>query len=679
MLFNHKFQAFIKAKNQLIILFFLLFTITIKAQLPPSNPDVFPYKVNYQGIIKDNDAVVAETNVTLYLSISRTSPLNSNIFQEEHSLTTDSNGVFSLLIGEGVNQSVSLSTIDWSDGPYFLKTSFKYTGEAGAPVDLGSIQLVTVPYALHAKTAESIIGDNINETDPIYTGAPASGITAQNISDWNNLEESGWTVVADTTYTMKNVSIGTESAENRLFVNDTLSDSHSTAVRVEGINLLGGTDFNTGVFSRVNTTTDASGYGFYGTALGASTTGYRNGVRGVASGSDAVNRGVIGTSHGTGSNNFGVIGFTTGVSAGTNFGTSGVARNGTTYNVGTSGLTEGHGSIYNRGIQGFALGNSGGITTGDNVGVFGFAEQSTARNTGVHGVASGDSFNNYGLRGETTATGQANYGLNSTATGNHDKWNYGASCYATGATDSNFGVLANTNGVGLTNYGVYGLSNGNTTNATSINYGVYGAASGAPTNYAGFFEGDVTITGNLNVTGTVAKAGGTFKIDHPQDPENKYLVHSFVESPEMMNVYNGNTVTDANGYSTVKLPDYFEAANKDFRYQLTVIGTFAQAIIKEKISGNKFIIQTDKPNVEVSWQVTGIRADQWANANRVMPEEEKNKKGTYLHPELFGTPKEKGVNYVKHNKAVDTSIENNKKKLTPSELRKRSGGEYDME
>lgn len=154
-------------------------------------------------------------------------------------------------------------------------------------------------------------------------------------------------------------------------------------------------------------------------------------------------------------------------------------------------------------------------------------------------------------------------------------------------------------------------------------------------------DGNVQINGNVSITGSIAKGSGTFKIDHPQDPENKYLIHSFVESPEMMNVYSGNITTDANGYATVKLPSYFEAANKDFRYQLTVMGSFAQAIIKEKISNNSFVIQTNNPNVEVSWSVTGVRADKFADANRVVPELEKELKGTYLHPELYGKSKDK--------------------------------------
>ncbi|MBK8270174.1 MAG: hypothetical protein IPK83_18500 [Planctomycetes bacterium] len=133
--------------------------------------------------------------------------------------------------------------------------------------------------------------------------------------------------------------------------------------------------------------------------------------------------------------------------------------------------------------------------------------------------------------------------------------------------------------------------------------------------------GNAQINGNLTVSGTVSKGGGSFRIDHPLDPENKYLYHSFVESPDMMNIYNGNVVTDEDGRAIIELPDWFEALNSDFRYQLTVIGTFAQAIVAEKIHNGRFLIRTDVPNVEVSWQVTGIRHDPWAAQNRIPVEE----------------------------------------------------------
>jgi len=156
---------------------------------------------------------------------------------------------------------------------------------------------------------------------------------------------------------------------------------------------------------------------------------------------------------------------------------------------------------------------------------------------------------------------------------------------------------------------------------------------------AGVFRGDV------EVTGTLTKAGGSFKIDHPLDPAHRYLSHSFVESPDMMNVYNGNTITDQSGNAIVELPAWFEALNRDFRYQLTVIGTFAQAIVGQKIARNRFIVKTSAPNVEVSWQVTGIRRDPWANDHRIEVEQEKADadRGRYLYPEGYGATAEMSI------------------------------------
>lgn len=153
------------------------------------------------------------------------------------------------------------------------------------------------------------------------------------------------------------------------------------------------------------------------------------------------------------------------------------------------------------------------------------------------------------------------------------------------------------------------------------------------------------VVGDGNFTGNATKAGGNFKIDHPTDPASKYLSHSFVESPDMMNIYNGNVTTDTQGKATVVLPNYFVALNRDFRYQLIVIGQFAQAIVAREISRNQFTIKTSKRLVKVSWQVTGIRQDAWPNAHRISVEEEKSPQdqGHYLHPELFGASEQQAI------------------------------------
>ncbi len=154
--------------------------------------------------------------------------------------------------------------------------------------------------------------------------------------------------------------------------------------------------------------------------------------------------------------------------------------------------------------------------------------------------------------------------------------------------------------------------------------------------------------GNVTVTGTLSKGGGSFKIDHPLDPENKYLYHSFVESPDMKNVYDGVVLLDARGEAWVELPEWFDGLNRDFRYQLTAIGAPGPNLyIAEEISNNRVKIAGGNSGMKVSWQVTGIRQDAFANAHRITVEEEKSgdERGKYLHPEENGMPESMGIGY----------------------------------
>jgi|HubBroStandDraft_4_1064222.scaffolds.fasta_scaffold00619_4 hypothetical protein len=225
--------------------------------------------------------------------------------------------------------------------------------------------------------------------------------------------------------------------------------------------------------------------------------------------------------------------------------------------------------------------------------------------------------------------------------------------------DGVFGDSIRGNGVegdasGPDGFGVYGT---NTAEDSIAIYGIDTTASSAGVvgiaPYAVIANGSILageFIGNVEVEGSLSKDSGSFKIDHPLDPANKYLYHSFVESPDMMNIYNGNVITDAQGNAVISLPDWFEALNRDFRYQLTVVGQFAQAIVSSKVANHQFAIKTDKPSVEVSWQVTGIRQDAWANAHRIPVEEMKSGKerGFYRHPELYNAPAEKSLTWARH-------------------------------
>ncbi len=210
-----------------------------------------------------------------------------------------------------------------------------------------------------------------------------------------------------------------------------------------------------------------------------------------------------------------------------------------------------------------------------------------------------------------------------------------------GRSENTVGVDGNSNsgygiqGVSQTSIGVAGFTH------DSNGVGVYGR---------NFNNGDAgRFTGNVAISGNLTKGGGSFKIDHPLDPANKYLYHSFVESPDMMNIYNGNIVLGTDGTVVVTLPAYFEALNMDFRYQLTAIGAPGPNLyIAEEIADNHFKIAGGTLGMKVSWQVTGIRHDPYAEAHRIPIEQDKppQEHGKYLYPKEYGQPITSGIDYA---------------------------------
>ena len=214
-------------------------------------------------------------------------------------------------------------------------------------------------------------------------------------------------------------------------------------------------------------------------------------------------------------------------------------------------------------------------------------------------------------------------------------------------------------GVGVTAFSFSGTGVDTRTNSMdSSKAAIRTTASGSGTGgLAAIFQGNVRIepwisqAGDLTVSGKLQVTSGMkmFHIDHPLDPENKYLNHAAIESSEVLDVYSGNIITDVGGDAVVQLPDWFEALNKDFRYQLTVVGTFAQAIVADEIKDNRFAIRTNAPNVKVSWQVTGVRSDPTARKYRFEIEEDKaqRERGYYLNPDAYNQPEEKSIQWAR--------------------------------
>src|SRR5215211_1949477 len=314
-------------------------------------------------------------------------------------------------------------------------------------------------------------------------------------------------------------------------------------------------------------------------------------------------------------------------------------------------------------VQNFGANNGlNGLSAGAD-GVYGSTNLNFTAKAGVEGYNGNTGPSAVGVRGSVAGSGYGGYfsapGSNGWAVGAYggykgidaDGTTFGVDGYADGGAN-HAGVLgtissnaANAAGVRGDNFsssccgmGVAGFHSG-----TGI--GVYGEANNgfavsgfSPNNWSGYFQGSV------NVVGTLYKSSGAFRIDHPLDPAHKYLQHSFVESPDMMNVYNGNVTTNGKGFATVKLPDWFQALNKDFRYQLTSLGGLQDVAVAKEIAHNRFTIQSEKRNSKVSWQVTGIRKDHYANAHRIQVVVPKGSaENKYVHPELYGKPLSKSV------------------------------------
>jgi len=158
--------------------------------------------------------------------------------------------------------------------------------------------------------------------------------------------------------------------------------------------------------------------------------------------------------------------------------------------------------------------------------------------------------------------------------------------------------------------------------------------TGSPASGQTTLTGNVTVGVDAHVGGTLSKGSGTFMIDHPLDPKNKLLYHSFVESPDVKNLYDGVETFNDEGRVEIMLPDYFLALNKDFRYLATSMGApmpnlHIEKEIKEQsfwfglVKRPVFTIAGGEPNGKVSWQVTGTRKDVFIVEHPIVTEVEK--------------------------------------------------------
>jgi hypothetical protein len=653
-----------------------------------------PRLIKFSGLAQDETKKSLSGVVGITFSLYKDQQGGSPLWVETQNVQVDASGHYTAMLGSASAEGVPLSLFSLGEAHWI---STQVSGHA----ESARVLLLSVPYALKAADAETLGGlpaSAFIHANPGGVAAPAGSrvssavagklapatVTGSGTKNFVPLWTGTATLGNSTIYeTGGKVGVGTKTPQAEFDVvgsgvRGIQATVPGTQAAISGIATAtsGGT---TGTYGQSSDPTGnavlgvneakAGGYGVIGTS--AATSGSSYGVYGVTASTTNFAAGVAGAENATTGEVFGVAGSTGSSTTGAS-GVNGYESSKTGQVFGVFGSTT---SATN-----FAAGVSGNAnaTTGQVYGVVGVSNSTTTGAAAVNGYEPATTGGVYGVSGSTPSTSGSGVVGNATATsgntngvagldaspngsGVNGSNSSGTCCFAAGVFGQavgGTGVLGSASATSGLNFGVQGISAssagigvqaGNTPTGEGVSLAAGTFLVNAYVGKTGEFNvdnsGNGFFAGNLTVKGNVSKGGGSFKIDHPLDPANKYLSHSFVESPDMMNVYNGNITTDRHGFATVNLPDYFEALNGDFRYQLTVIGQFAQAIVANKISANRFVIRTNKPNVEVSWQVTGVRHDAYANRYRIPVEEDKalSEQGYYLHPEVFGQPESKSI------------------------------------
>lgn len=658
------------------VLLALLCCITAAAPAQLTNSAVVPPLTNYTGVLTDLNGkpLTGVIGVTFYLyeNVQGGAPL----WMEVQNVKADRAGHYTVTLGATTHEGLPANLFASGEARWL---GVQVQGQEEQP----RVMLLAVPYALKAKDAETIGGLPPSafmlapgSAAVITQKAPSAGSVTDPPPASSNVTTTGGTVNAIPLFTTpSNIqnSILTQTATTAVNVGGKLNlPAVGTATATAGKNSRPET-FVASAFNKATGTAVPQMFQLQGEPAG-NNTGTTSGTLNLlyASGSNAPaetglkisSKGLITFAAGQ---TFPGTGDVTAVNAGTAL-TGGGATGAVTLNVDTtkvpllaaasntfSGNQVVNGSVTAGSVSGGSAvfsGNAQNPLTVSTSNTYGQAITVTANGSYGYGIYSkvpavalyGESSNEYGVWGVSFGTGA-----------------YAAGLYGDG---SGFGVLAQstqsqalwaeTTATGSSNNagpdGVHGVSHSNVgSGVAGINdaaggIAVYGRETAGGGAYAGRFDGDVWVNGNLS------KGGGSFKIDHPLDPSEKYLYHSFVESPDMKNIYDGVVMLDAQGEAVIEMPDWFSALNRDFRYQLTCIGGFAPVYVAEELTGNKFKIGGGRSGMKVSWQITGIRQDAWANAHRIPIEERKPavERGTYLHPELFGAPQERAVGWGRY-------------------------------
>lgn len=555
--------------KHILLSFFLLlgFSMSVQAQAPQS--------FQYQAIARaSNNLPIVSQAIGVRISVISGSPTGAILYVETHAPSTNQFGLFTLEIGQGTVSNGTFNAINWGANGHYIKVEMDETG-GSAYQDMGTVQLLSVPYALHAASvdnADDADADPNNELQTLSISGNSLSISNGNTLTLPSGGGGSTQVLSKTgnTITLSNgggtINLNDDDANNELqnlsLTGSTLSITNGNSVTIpNGGSLDNAYDFGGAGAGRI-ITADAGEVSITSTVSNGIALRVDNTSTGVALISNTTNP----------ANAFSPIQANTNSSSNT---VAGIIGNST-------------GTAW--GVAGQAASNST-----SEAAIYG----SNLRTVGGHGVY-GVGFN--GVVGQTgQSTGIAVYGEN---------------------LDN---VAPFGNGVGVGGIGYYGVLGEDR---------YFGGQAGAYGVYS---------NGNLGATGTK-----TFRIDHPQDPENKFLRHFSLESNEVLNVYRGTATFDANGNAVVELPDYFNSINRNVSYQLTPVGAYMPLFVKEKVSNNnQFVVSGGIAGKEVSWAVYAERNDLYMQQNpaqrTVELEKRAHEKGRYLIPSLYDAGADKAL------------------------------------
>jgi hypothetical protein len=653
-----------KLRIACVVIGFLLLVLPLTqvtvAQTAGQTASALPRLVRFGGTVKDLNGNPVTGVVGITFALYSEEAGGAALWLETQNVTADSNGHYVVLLGSTKPEGLPAEL--------FTSEQARWVGvQVSGQTEQPRMLLVSAPYALKAGDAETIgglppsafalaptpTGNARSATAPANSSVPPSsalppamsnvtttGGTAQKLPLFTTATNIQNSIVTQTGATaidvtgklgvntaapaetldvtsgnaiVRGVGNFTKSGETAtLFIGDTshpIEAAYSTGLSIGAFKAPKAifiADFtgNVGIGTTKPTTGILNAVATSGSVIGLSVLGWNTPTTSNASGTDAI--------HATGGN----AQVNSPSEASTSGGTGAVINGG-------EGLNGGAGAVITGGAGGsFGLDAGGGgpgliVNGGNTLGDFG----------------GGDGIDSYG--------GPGGNGLVASAGGAFDQ---GAAAGVIGAG----GITAQDQYGAPAGPGLVGDGGSDSLGSGGDGIDAYAGTgcSGCSNGLAGSFTGEVSISGNLSVSGTKS-----FKIDHPLDPANKYLYHAALESSEVLNLYSGNATLDAGGEARVQLPDWVQVLNRDFRYQLTAIGTAAPNLhIAEEIQNNSFRISGGAAGMKVSWQVTGVRQDAWEKAHPMVVEVQKPQpeRGYYINPELFGAPPERNVDWARN-------------------------------